>query len=105
MAPATLRLATLAEDEIAAHRRQPRPRAPRLWPWVAGALLAACGAASAILLEHANRPDLRAPAAGPAGLLAAGAAIAATIALFFAARAALAPPRGGTAWHTGDGPR
>jgi hypothetical protein len=40
-------------------------RAPRLWPWVAGAIAFAAAAGAALLLEHFSRPG-RLPATPPA---------------------------------------
>lgn len=97
-------LLPIGEDELAAHRVGRRHSSPRLWPWVAGALVAASGAAAALLLEHVKVAPVADGAADPMRLVLPGVALVVTVALFFAARALLAAPRQDGRWHEEDRP-
>lgn len=91
-------------------------RAPRLWPWVAGALTLAVGAGAALLLEHFSKvsatlapgpaaasavpPQGAHPAADPTLLVWAAAAITLLIAAYFITRYLTASTRDkAPSWH------
>jgi hypothetical protein len=87
----SMRLRPIGDVERAAHA--PRTaRAPRLWPWVAGAAVLLAGAAAAVLREHFSRlATAQTASAAPMDaslLLWPAVAVAVLLAMFFALRQA-----------------
>jgi hypothetical protein len=79
-------------------------RAPRLWPWVAGAIVFAAAAGAALLLEHFSRPGGRsaAPPSFNALTLAWPAiAVLVIVALYVVARRA-SPSGSGRGWRISE---
>ncbi len=79
-------------------------RAPRLWPWVAGAIVFAAAAGAALLLEHFSRPGGRPAAPPPRNALTLSwpaIAVLVIVALYVVARRAR-PSGGGRGWRISE---
>jgi hypothetical protein len=108
--PAAARLRPIGDLERAAHA--PRTaRAPRLWPWVAGAAVLTAAAAAALLREHFTRAAApfaqtgAAPSVDLTLLLWPAVAVAVLVLLFLVLRMATADEaHGPSAWRA-EAPR